>query len=288
MSHLVNRSDETTQLYALIGHPVAHSLSPKIHNAAFAALSLDAVYILADSAERGLEGTINYLLGEGCRGFNVTMPDKTAIIGFLDDLSLEARIGGAVNTVICRDGHLRGETSDGAGFLYALRQGGFVPEGRSMTLLGGGGAASSILIAAALNGFTAVDVYCRSDRSFDRMETAADRLSDVSSTAITIRRFGDTDALKQSLAAHPLLANATSVGMGPTAGCSPLDGFALPGELTVFDAIYHPARTLLLEDAEKAGCTIINGLPMLIGQAAVSFKLWTGLTMPVDKLPPLP
>ena len=129
MSHLVNRSDETTQLYALIGHPVAHSLSPKIHNAAFAALSLDAVYILADSAERGLEGTINYLLGEGCRGFNVTMPDKTAIIGFLDDLSLEARIGGAVNTVICRDGHLRGETSDGAGFLYALRQGGFVPEG---------------------------------------------------------------------------------------------------------------------------------------------------------------
>ena len=276
----------TTARYALMGHPVAHSLSPKIHNAAFAALQIDAVYELCDSGEAGPRETVRQLIDKGYAGWNVTMPDKMAVASLCDDLSDEARVIGSVNTVLNRDGSLYGTTTDGQGFLYALSTLGITLKGQTMTLLGGGGAAVSMLTAAALAGTQRIAVFCRSTASRDRIDSLARQLRDVSACEIETRPFDDYETMKQLIESSCVLANATNVGMG-SSGLSPVPASVLSGGTAVFDAIYHPLETPLLTDAKKAGCQTANGLPMLIGQAAAAFELWTGREMPVNLLPPL-
>lgn len=280
-------SQQNRDRYALIGHPIAHSLSPTIHNTSFQALGLNAVYDLVDSSERGLAMTVDYLVQNNYRGWNVTMPDKTAICSYLDELSDESKIGNAVNTVINKNGRLIGTTTDGAGFLYALKTADCSVKDASMTLLGGGGASASILIASALAGVSTVDIFCRSLASKDRMLTICDRLKAYTASRLVLHDFADTESLTAALNKNDILANATNVGMGPTKGKSPLGDLRPQKDSLVFDAIYHPMKTQLLIDAENAGCRIVNGLPMLIGQAAESFRLWTGLAMPIDSLPTL-
>lgn len=267
--------------YCLIGHPVAHSVSPLIHGRAFAALKIPASYTLVDTGGRDLAEVVRNLKNEGFLGWNVTMPDKTAMCTMCDSLSEEAQIAQAVNTVICDHGRLTGTTTDGEGFLCAAKELGVTLAGNRLVLLGGGGAASAILIASALAGAEAIDVFVRSNSSRARVESIASRLRGKCTCPITIRDFSDTESLRAAIAGCVLLANATPVGMGTQEGLSPLpDPGLLVPSAAVFDAIYAPRKTALLSDAEKAGCRTANGLSMLIGQAAASFRLWTGREMP--------
>ena len=270
--------------YGLIGHPIAHSLSPRIHSDAFHTLGISAFYTLEDTAEKGLEATVERLVRSGFSGWNVTMPDKTAMCDLCDELSEAASIGRSVNTVICRNGRLRGETTDGAGFLYAVREMGLSVENCRILLLGAGGAASSVLIACALAGAPSVTVFFRSESSRMRILALCRRLGESPAAKRTSVRILPVSSLTEDpslLSESDLLVNATNVGMEPDTDASLIpDEQILPKSLAVFDAIYHPAKTKLLTIAEKAGCLTANGFPMLLGQAAESFRLWTGLEMP--------
>jgi shikimate dehydrogenase len=271
--------------YCLIGHPVAHSLSPRIHMSAFRALSIPAVYETVDTSEKGLEATVRDLIRCGYRGWNVTMPDKTAMCSLCDELSEESELAQSVNTVKNENGRLCGTTTDGIGFLHAAEMLGTRISGNKITLLGGGGAASAILISSALTGASEISVFLRHGSSWNRILEISEKLSGKCSTRISLHDFSDPAELKREIGESVLLANATGVGMGSHADESLIpDESYLPSSTAVFDAIYFPEKTRLLRTAEKAGCPAANGLPMLLGQAAASFRIWTGRDMPVTSL----
>ncbi|MDO4479127.1 MAG: shikimate dehydrogenase [Lachnospiraceae bacterium] len=287
MEPVFKNDPAVTARFAVIGHPVAHSKSPLIHNSAFRLLSLNAAYGLLDTDEAALPDTVKRMINEPYTGWNVTMPCKTRMSELCDEISVEARIARAVNTVSNRNGHLYGDTTDGKGFLFALATMGISVENEKLTLLGGGGAASAMLITSALAGAREIAVFCRSARSAERVQDVAARIAEASSCRITLHDMADTHDLKVQIADSIALANGTSAGMHPADEETPVPADCLAASCAVFDAVYNPLETRLLRGATAAGCPTANGLQMLVGQAAESFKIWTGLDMPTDLLPPL-
>ena len=273
------------QKYYLLGSPVAHSLSPAMHNCAFRALHIDAEYAVLDVTEDDLPAVIDRLRSEGAAGWNVTMPVKTAMHGLCEVLSSSAEIARSVNTVRNEHGVLHGYTTDGDGFLRAMQEEGFPVRGAQLTLLGTGGAATSILIAAALENAVAIKVFYHSKSSRAAMRGILHRLAKSTKTKIELEALSDEEALQKAVDTSAVLINATNVGMAGTAlaDSSPLPpSIVLPKQLSVFDAIYNPRQTPLLNMAKEAGCQTANGLSMLLYQGAEAFRLWTGREMPVD------
>ena len=267
----------TTRVYGIIGWPVAHSLSPVIQNAAFAALGLDAVYVPFAVPPVGLEEAVRGLRRLGVAGFNVTIPHKTAVIPFLDDLSPEAGQIGAVNTVVRRDDRLIGFNTDAAGFLISLQRDlGFSPAGRRVLLLGAGGAARAAL--AALGG-AGVEQVVVANRTVFRAEEMCQQYKvlapQVDMFGVPLDRLGDSAFLR----AFDLLVNTTSLGMEGTSIAS-LDLTRARPDLRVYDMVYRPAETPLLLMARHLGLPAVNGLGMLAAQGEAAFTLWTGRTPP--------
>jgi shikimate dehydrogenase len=251
----------------VIGSPIRHSLSPVLHNAAFRALDLDWVF-LAFEVEQG-EGAaaVRGARALGIEGLSVTMPHKGEVIAAIDKLSPTAEKLGAVNTITRQGSVLLGESTDGAGFLDALRQDeGFDPAGRRCVVLGAGGAGRAVILALAEAGAAEVVVVNRS----------AERGRDAVALAGGVGRMGEAADASDA----DLVVNATSVGMGD--GASPLDPASLGAGQLVVDLVYHPAVTPLVAGARAQGATAVNGLGMLIHQAAHAFRHWTG------QEPPLP
>ncbi len=276
------------QNYYLIGDPVAHSLSPSMHNTAFSLLGIDACYGLVRAGEAELKDAVRRLVSEGASGWNCTMPVKTAMCGLCDELSLSSLIGNSVNTVKNAGGKLIGDTTDGKGFLDAAHEAGFAVENASLVLLGTGGAASAILIAAALAGAKQISVFYNRPESGRKAETLAGKLAAHSASRIEVLPLADKTVLKQRTLAANLLVNASSVGMkkggAEDAGCLVPDSSFLATRPDVMDIIYNPRKTPLLDLAEKAGCRTENGLPMLLLQGAASFRIWTGRNMPAREV----
>ena len=273
------------QKYYLLGSPVEHSLSPAMHNCAFRALHTEAEYSALDVKEADLPAVVTKLKREGAAGWNVTMPDKTAMFHLCEVLSDSARIGRSVNTVRNEHGVLHGYTTDGDGFLLAMREEGFPVLGADLMLLGTGGAASSILIACALEAAASIRVFYHQKESCARMLEIKERLSGSTKTRIEFFALSDEEAVRNAAFTSQVLINATSVGMAntPLADLSPLpESLELPERLSVFDIIYNPRTSPLLANAKKAGCRTANGLSMLLYQGAESFRIWTGREMPVD------
>ena len=273
------------QKYYLLGSPVEHSLSPAMHNCAFSELRIDADYHVLNVTESDLPAVVARLKREGAAGWNVTMPDKTAMFHLCEVLSDSARIGQSVNTVRNEHGVLHGYTTDGDGFLLAMREEGFPVTGANLTLLGTGGAASSILIACALDSAASVRIFYHQEASCARMLEIKERLMGSTKTKIDFFPLTDAEAVRTAVRSSQALINATSVGMAgtPLSDLSPLpDALALPERLCVFDIIYNPRTTPLLADAKKAGCRTANGLSMLLNQGAEAFRIWTGREMPLD------
>ncbi len=271
--------------YYLIGSPVAHSLSPLIHNTAFESLGHPARYGLIETGTEQLEETAAKLKEEQASGWNVTMPVKTAMCDLCDELSLTSKIGKSVNTVRNVNGRLFGYTTDGIGLFNALEKRGLTINGRKIVLLGTGGAASAILIEAALRSAGQISVFYNRPESAVRAGETQEKLKPFSDTVVSLFSYNEEGRLKKELSDADLLINATNVGMqgSSSAGmCLIPDESYLPSSLFVCDIIYHPYETALLKMARSRGCRTEGGLAMLVGQAAESFRIWTGLTMPED------
>jgi shikimate dehydrogenase len=259
-----------TQVVAVIGDPVEHSLSPTIHNAAFRALGMDWVYVaLAVPAEHGF-AAVAAMRVLGLAGLSVTMPHKQAAAAAVDRLTPTALALGAVNTVSRAGDELMGDSTDGPGLVEALRDDeGFDPAGRQCVVIGAGGAARAAVRALADAGAARIAVV---NRTRSRAEAAVALAPDVAVLG-TADEVGDA----------ALVVNATPLGMGGDEGL-PLDPSRLaPGQLVV-DMVYHPAVTPLLEAARQAGAAAVNGLGMLIHQAAHQFRIWTGEEAPLEAM----
>ena len=252
-------------------------------NLSFQEKGIDARYHLCETSEKDLEATVTRLIKEGAAGFNVTMPDKSAMCALCSSLSDAAAVGGAVNTVKNENGKLLGYTTDGEGFLKAAGDIGFSAEGSCLSLLGSGGAASSILIACALKKAREIIVFCHRPSSKEHILEIKSKLRAYTDTRITICGFHDPACMEEAFSRSSLLVNATNVGMADDS-CPVPDTVALPAELSVFDVIYNPRKTALLKIAEKAGCRTANGLRMLLYQGEEAFRIWTGQDMPVQKV----
>ena len=278
-----DRITGTTVLTGLLGSPVAHSISPLMHNASFEALGLDYAYLCFDVGTDRLKEAVEGLRAMGARGWNLTMPDKNLMCQLADKLSPASEISGAVNTIVNDDGVLTGYTTDGTGYMRAAEEAGFPLPGKVMTLLGGGGAATAILVQAALDGMKEIRVFNRKSPTFDRLSAIAVQLNRRTDCLVTVHPLEDTEDLRASIADSDILTNATNIGMAPHTDACPIpDASFLRPELIVSDIIYNPRETRLLAEAKAAGCRTFNGMYMLLYQGAEAFRLWTGREMPVD------
>lgn len=275
-----------TRLTALLGSPVAHSISPLMHNEAFQLLDLDYTYLCFEVNEKTLPAAVDGLKACGIRGFNLTMPNKNKIVELLDELSPAARLIGAVNTVVNDDGHLTGYNTDGVGYMQAVKYAGYDITGKTITIMGAGGAATAICAQAALDGVEKIHIFAReTSRFWDRTQKLAENINSTLPCKAVLHENKDTAALAQAISESALLLNATSVGMAPnTEGTIIEDTSLYHPDLIVSDVIYNPRETRFLKEAREAGCRTFNGMYMLLYQGAEAFRLWTGKEMPVKEI----
>lgn len=271
-----------TRLTCLLGSPVAHSVSPQMHNEAFRYHGLDYVYLAFDVAPEKFQTVVDGLIAVNARGWNCTMPHKRRMYERVDVRSEEAQIIGAVNTVVQENGILTGYNTDGKGYMTAVKDAGYNIIGKKMTLLGTGGAAASIITQAALDGVPEIDIIARRGDSWNAVEKVVNQVNGRTSCRVQMYELQDEVQMKKSIGESGILVNASSVGMSPHEdGCLVPDVSFLHPELIVSDVIYEPRKTKLLQMAESIGCPTCNGMYMLLYQGVYAFELWTGFKMPV-------
>lgn len=267
-----------TKLCGVIGDPVEHTMSPLMHNAAFEKVGLDYLYVPFRVRKQGLGKAIEGMRALNIRGLNVTIPHKVAVIPFLDRLDPLTEKIGAVNTIVNDNGTLTGYNTDATGFLQALLERGVEPRGENVVVIGAGGASRAISFVLAER--EAHLVILNRLQEFDWAEELAGRLSDFFGGRVEALELTEEN-LARVLEKADILVNATSLGMNPSIDESPVSSHLLKSSLTVFDVVYNPIRTRLLEDAEQAGAQTISGLDMLVWQGAKAFEKWTGVEAPV-------
>ena len=272
--------DGYTRLAAVVANPIKHSISPFIHNRAFEATNTNGVYLAWEVEGTDLAETVANIRRYQMFGINLSMPYKEQVIPYLDQLSEEARLIGAVNTVVNREGTLIGYNTDGKGFFKSLPS--FKISGKRMVLLGAGGAAKAILTQAILDGVSQISVFVRS-ASLEKTRPYLKKLQIETGFKVDLFALEDSQKLQDSITQADLLVNATSVGMDGTSQPIPT-GIVLPKQLLVADVIYQPFETQFLKWARNQGNQSINGLGMLLYQAAEAFELWTGKEMPTDQI----
>lgn len=272
-----------TGLLCLLGSPVEHSISPAMHNEACDQLGLDYAYLAFDVPEAKMPEAVEGLRTMGARGWNITMPGKNIMCKLADKVSPASEISGACNTIVNDDGVLTAYTTDGIGFMRAVKENDVDIIGKKMTLLGAGGAATAILVQAALDGVAEINVFNVRDAFYSRAEEIVAKLNERTSCKVTLHDFSDPEILRASIADSRILVNGTSLGMAPNTDRTAIqDPTMFHKDLFVFDVVYNPRETRLLREAKEAGCQVSNGMYMLLYQGAASFELWTGKEMPVD------
>ncbi|MBF0102588.1 MAG: shikimate dehydrogenase [Desulfobacterales bacterium] len=254
----------STKLFAVFGNPVGHSMSPQMHNAAFAYQGIDAVYLAfaVDDAVKAILAMKALSIG----GASVTIPFKEEVMELLDEIDPLAQRIGAVNTVLNRNGRLIGYNTDGMGATQALTDK-VILQNRSVCILGAGGAARSVAYGLREKG--AHVIIC--NRSVDRGKKLADELS------VSFYPLSAIDSFPCDI-----LVNTTSVGMLPNVLDIPVPESMLHPNMVVMDIVYNPLKTALLKAAEIRGCTIIDGLSMFVYQGAFQFELWTQIQAPLE------
>ena len=269
-----------TRLAAVVANPIKHSISPFIHNSAFEATHTNGVYLAWEVEATDLAETVANIRRYQMYGINLSMPYKEQVIPYLDQLSEEACLIGAVNTVVNREGTLIGYNTDGKGFFKSLPS--FKISGKRMVLLGAGGASKAILAQAILDGVSQVSVFVRS-ASMEKTRPYLEKLQHETGFRVELFALEDSQELQDNITQADLLVNATSVGMDGKSSPVPSNLF-LPKDLLVADVIYQPFETPFLKWAKEQGNQSINGLGMLLYQAAEAFQLWTGKEMPTDQI----
>ena len=272
--------DGYTRLAAVVANPIKHSISPFIHNSAFEATNTNGVYLAWEVDATELAETVANIRRYQMYGINLSMPYKEQVIPYLDQLSEEACLIGAVNTVVNREGTLIGYNTDGKGFFKSLPS--FKISGKRMVLLGAGGAAKAILAQAILDGVSQISVFVRSS-SMEKTRPYLEKIQNATGFRVDLFALEDIQELQDSITQADLLVNATSVGMDGSSQPIPTS-IVLPEKLMVADVIYQPFETPFLKWARNQGNQSINGLGMLLYQAAEAFELWTGKEMPTDQI----
>ena len=272
--------DGYTRLAAVVANPIKHSISPFIHNSAFEATNTNGVYLAWEVDATELAETVANIRRYQMYGINLSMPYKEQVIPYLDQLSEEACLIGAVNTVVNREGTLIGYNTDGKGFFKSLPS--FKISRKRLVLLGAGGAAKAILAQAILDGVSQISVFVRSS-SIEKTRPYLEKIQNATGFRVDLFALEDVQDLQDSITQADLLVNATSVGMDGSSQPIPTS-IVLPEKLMVADVIYQPFETPFLKWARNQGNQSINGLGMLLYQAAEAFELWTGKEMPTDQI----
>jgi len=269
-----------TQLTGLFGYPIAHTASPAMHNAGFHALNIPWVYVPLEVRPDRLGEAVRGVVALGFRGVNVTIPHKQAVVEFLDELSDEAELIGAVNTVrITGDGRCEGLNTDGRGFVRSLRaEAGIEPAGKTFFVMGAGGAGRAVATQLALDGAARLSL-CDSDAP--RAQALAEHIAQRTSLKSVELIAHEDKAVRDAVARADAFVDATPLGMHEGDATSIALDALRPGMLVV-DLVYNPPETPLLAGAKARGCATLGGLGMLLVQGVEAFELWTGREAPVD------
>ena len=267
----------STNIVALIGHPVEHSFSPPMHNRAFEKLNLDYVYVAFDVEPANLKSAIEGAKALNIKGFNVTIPHKISVMEFLDEIDEVASLIGAVNTIDFKN--MKGYNTDGIGAVKAIEEVTSI-KGKNVVIAGAGGASRAISFYIAKYGADAMTILNRNPLK------AQNLASDVSNSGLIGEVKSDSiSEINAYLADADILIDTTPVGMHPNVDDEPIaTSQNMHEDLVVFDAVYNPNETVLLKEAIKAGAKPVYGIKMLLYQGAESFKIWTGHDAPVDEM----
>lgn len=270
--------DGKTGIYGIFGFPVEHTLSPAMHNAAFKKLGINAAYLAFPIPPNRLKEAVKAIRVLNIQGINVTIPHKESIIPFLDNLSKEASLIGAINTVIVKKDKLIGYNTDGQGFIKSLEEINFNPRNKSFLIIGSGGASRSICVS--LSRFKVKEIFI-----CDIIEEKARNLK-AHINRVCPKCYIEavpTNSLRVVRDRLDILVNATPLGLKRT-GPLPVDRGLLRKDILVYDLIYNPSMTKLLSLAKRKGLKYSNGLGMLLFQGALSFKLWLNRQPPVETM----
>jgi shikimate dehydrogenase len=262
--------------YCIIGDPVNHSLSPAMHNAAFRSLSLDNVYIAYKVSSHELESSVESLRSIKISGFNVTIPHKTAVLQYLDEVDLLSRKAGAVNTVASMGGKFKGFNTDIQGFLQPLLNRSIDFKGLFVLLFGAGGSARAVITSLSnINGISKLVV---ANRTYSK-SLELSKLADLNGLTCSVSMIEEAKVMAKRF---DLIVNATSVGLQSNE--SILDSEDIDGSSTIYDLVYRPVTTKLIENAREKGAKVIYGYEMLLEQGAQAFEIWTGLKAPIPAM----
>lgn len=279
----MERIDGHTILIGLLATPIRHSMSPTMHNNAFAMLGLNYAYLAFEVGQQELPSAVQAIRTLEMRGANISMPNKQAILPLLDDLAPAAKLAGAVNTVVNDHGKLTGYTTDGIGFMQALAAENIDLRGEKMVLAGAGGAGTPIAIQAALDGVKEIVIVNRTtDPQGSQAQKNVKIINEQTNAHARFVPLADQAQFKAELADATIYCDATGVGMKPPADQSLItDPSWLREDLIVYDTVYAPRTTKLMTIAQAAGVRhVFNGLGMMLYQGAEAFQLWTGQAMP--------
>ncbi|WP_427040425.1 shikimate dehydrogenase [Enterococcus hirae] len=274
-----------TKLTGFFAKPASHSLSPLMHNLAFSHWGIDAVYLAFEVDQTNLRQAVESIRTLDMLGVNVSMPNKMAVLAYLDQLSPEAELIGAVNTIVHQEQRLIGYNTDGMGFVRSVNETGHPIKNQKIVVLGAGGAAKAIVVQMALEGAQEITIYKRLNATFLPLKEYFVKVSEKTGCPIRLHDYADESQLALDLSQANLLINATDIGMGSKKDQLPIaDVKLLHSQLAVFDLIYSPSETRLIQEAKKMGIKAYNGLGMLIHQGAIAFELWTHREMPVQNI----
>ncbi len=272
-----------TIITGLLSHPVKHSFSPSIQNSAARVLGLNMVYLAFDVEPDSLQDALTGMKAMGIKGFNLSLPHKKSVLPYLDHLSLEVKYTGAANTIANYDGKLTGYNTDIKGFTKAIELYGDFFMGKPAFVIGAGGAAAAAIYSLIVE-YKVKKIFMTNRTLRNAALLVMNFLEHFKDVKFVIYPFDDPN-IATALAESGIVVNTTSIGMYPNVNeVVDLPFSSLNRDSLVFDMVYNPVKTKLLEEAEKAGCMTSNGLYMLLYQAAESFKIWTGIEMPVEEV----
>lgn len=263
-----------TKLAALIGWPVGHSVSPAMHNTAYEDLGFDGLYVALQIPSESLEQGVRAMQLFGFMGCNVTIPHKKEVMAFMDELDDSAQACGAVNTVLFRDGKLKGYNTDGTGFVRGMREkGGFDPAGKTGLIAGAGGAALGVAFALAAAGTGKLLIVNRTVSKAEALASELNKKYPGIAEAFALTEDNESTAIKRS----DYVVNTTNLGMMPNVDTVAIDTSLLEARHFVSDVVYAPLETRLLREAKARGCRTMNGIWMLVYQGLEAIRIWTGL-----------
>lgn len=274
-----------TELVGLMAYPIRHTQSPVTHNLAYDKNGDDVIQLAFEVDNSTLEQAVQSIRALKMLGSNISMPNKTVVGQYLEEIDDAARICGAINTVVnTRDengnvtGVLKGYNTDGLGYWQGLTEEGIDFDGMKMVLIGTGGAATAIAVTGAFKGLSTIDIFNIKDSFYERGEEICRKINENTKCKAQMHDLADLDLLKEKMHAADLFCDATGVGMHPLEDLSNIpDGSFFKPDLIVTDTVYAPKETVMMKQAKDAGVkTVINGIPMMLFQALIAVELYTG------------